>query len=256
MQVFKANGSEIHFETLGGNAAGPLFLWAHGWGQSHAGFQPLAQSFVNSGRHIMVDFPGFGSAPPPQTAWGTEDYADAMAAFLKNHADRKVIWVGHSFGCRVGLQIAARHPELIEGLFLIAAAGLKRKRPLHKQINLKARVALYKTLKKCIPLGVSEDWLKSKFGADDYKNASGTMRGVFVKVVNEDLTAAAQKISCPVTLVYGTNDTETPLEIGERLHALIKNSRLVTLEGQDHYSVLGAGRYQAAHALQEFIESI
>ena len=253
MQRFQADQGEIHFETAGSGEA-PVFIWAHGWGQNHTGLQALSAPFQAKGRHILVDFPGFGASPPPPSVWGTEDYADAMATLIKSQTNKKVIWIGHSFGCRVGLQIAARHPDLIAGLFLIAAAGLKRKRPLHKQIYLKGRVALFKTLKKCIPLGVSEEWLKKKFGAADYKNASGTMRGVFVKSVNEDLTTVAENIRCPVTLIYGTKDTETPLEIGERFHALIQNSKLVPLEGQDHYSVLSTARHQVAHILQSFIE--
>lgn len=252
MQVFKADSCEIHYGH-GGNAAGPALLWAHGWGQSGVAFAPLSQSFDALGEHIFIDFPGFGASPPPPEAWATADYADEMAGFIRGLNLGPVVWIGHSFGCRVGLQIAARHPDLVKGLFLIAAAGLPRKRPLHQKLYLKFRVALYKALKKCIPLGLSEDWLKSKFGAPDYKNAAGVMRNVFVKTVTEDLSDIAVQIRCPVMLVYGADDTETPPEIGRRLNALIKNSAFVELPGQDHYSVLGAGRHQVAPHLKTFI---
>jgi hypothetical protein len=57
-------------------------------------------------------------------------------------------------------------------------------------------------------------------------------------------------------LIYGTQDTETPLEIGERFHGLIAGSSLVSLEGQDHYTVLGAARHQVAPHLKKFIEGL
>lgn len=256
MQQFQATRCTIHYETLG-SGTGRVFVWAHGWGQTHQNFAPLAQSFQQAGTHIMVDFPGFGASPAPEQVMGTEDYADAMAELLKAKGLKKVIWVGHSFGCRVGIQIAARHPDLIAGMFLIAAAGLKRRRPPHKAIYLKARIYLFKTLKKLIPLKlINEEWLRKTFGGGDYKNVSGVMRSIFVRVVNEDLSDPARHIGCPVTLLYGTADTETPLDTGMRLNKLIAGSDLVQLEGQDHYSVLSGGRHLVAHSLTEFIEAL
>ncbi len=251
LQRFEHNENEItYIET--GQKETPIILWAHGWGQNHAAFLPLAQSFENQGRNVLVDFPGFGQSPPPSKNWGTEDYADFSAEMIRSITDKPVLWVGHSFGCRVGLQIAARHPDLIKGLFLIAGAGLPRRFPLHKKLYFKARSLIYKFLKKLIPFGLSEDWLKNKFGSADYRNA-GPMRNILVKVVNEDLRDVAKNIQCPVRLVYGRNDTETPPEIGERLNTLIKNSKMVHLDGQDHYSVLGQGRHQVSPLLQNFL---
>src|SRR5262245_26633086 len=121
----------IHYE-ISGTKDVPVLLWAHGWGQSLESFKPMASSLAPLGKHILIDFPGFGKSAPPPQSWDTGEYADAVASLIRTRVGGKVIWIGHSFGCRVGLQIAARHPELIAGLFLIAAAGLKRKRPLHK----------------------------------------------------------------------------------------------------------------------------
>lgn len=239
----------------GNGASGPVFVWAHGWGQNHQGLAELAAVFRARGRHLLVDFPGFGASPPPSDSWGTKDYADYMAEFIRQQAPgNRVIWIGHSFGCRVGLQMAARHPDLISGLFLIAAAGLPRKLPLFKKYYFRGRIRLYKFLKKLIPYGLPEDWLMRKFASADYKNA-GPMRAILVKTVNEDLSDIARTITCPVRLVYGSQDTETPPEIGERLKALINNAQMVHLEGFDHYTVLGAGQHQVAGHLKNFIAS-
>lgn len=249
------NLQAIHFKSYGPED-GPVILWAHGWGQSHTGFEALIQSLENLGRHIAIDFPGFGQSPEPSEAWGTAEYADAIAEFIKNQKLGQVIWIGHSFGCRVGLQIASRHPELIKGMSFIAGAGLQRKRPLLKKLYFKARIALFKTLKKLIPFGLNEDWLRTKFGSSDYKNTSGIIRQIFVKVVNEDLSPQAQEVKCPVTLIYGENDTETPPELGQRFHTLITNTDLHILPNQDHYSVLGEGRHHVAPLLKKFIQSM
>lgn len=244
---------EIHFKELGSQGR-PVF-WAHGWGHSLENLLPLAQSLENSGHHWVIDFPGFGKSPLPPDDWGTAEYADALAAFIKSKTDQKILWIGHSFGCRVGLQLAARHPELIDGLFLIAAAGLRRYRPWHrKSIYMKIKIKLYKFLRKLVPFGLNENWLRKKFGSADYLNA-GPLRKILVHVVSEDLSEQAKTIQCPVVMIYGANDTDTLPDIGKRLKALIKNSELFVLDGYDHYTILTEARHQVVHKLNSFIRS-
>src|SRR5579875_2176145 len=109
---------------IGAPAPGGLHLvWGHGWGQSGAALLPLAEALKAFASSSLIDFPGFGkSANPPET-WGTADYADAVAAWLPTITREKIVWLGHSFGGRVGIQLAARHPQLVKGLVLIASAG-------------------------------------------------------------------------------------------------------------------------------------
>ncbi len=230
-----------------------VIIWAHGWGHSHKNWFPLINPLEQQATHIALDLPGFGQSPPPSEDWGTSDYADAIAQWLKDNNFPKVIWVGHSFGCRVGLQIASRHPEAIKAMALISGAGLKRKRSPLKKLYFTLRIKLFKTLRKIVPEGTLKDKIMSKFGSTDYKNA-GPMRKIFIRVVNEDLTEQAQAVKCPVTLIYGDNDTSTPPEFGVRLNKLIKNSNLHILKDQDHYSVLENGRHQVIKLLSDFIK--
>lgn len=254
MEHFQAKGTVVSYKESGESTGMPV-LWGHGWGQDHRAFEPMAES-IRQGRHFLLDFPGFGKSPIPPAAWGTADYADAIAEWVRQNFNRPIAWVGHSFGGRVGIQLAARHPEIVAGLFLIATPGLKRKRPLHKSVYMQGQVLTFKLLNNFVPLGmVDEDWLKKRFGSKDYKNA-GAMRGIFVKVVNEDLSAQARQITCPVKLVYGRLDEEAPPEIGERLSKLIRKSELILLDDEDHYTVLGEGRHQVASLLGRFLKEI
>ena len=248
--------NDIHHKILGEKDT-PVIIWAHGWGLSHASLLQLAQSFEHNARHILIDFHGFGESPAPADIWGAKEYADALAAFIQDITDQPVIWIGHSFGGRVGIQISATYPELIKGLGLIASAGLPVQRPAHKELSHKIQVHTFKTLKKLVPLGlVDEDWLKSKFGSPDYRNADPVMRNILVKVVNENLGDAAKKIQCPTQLIYGAQDSETPPKLGERLEHLIPKANLKVLEGLDHYSILAEGRHQVTPIIKQFIKSL
>lgn len=232
------------------------FVWAHGWGQNRYAMANLAQSLTSFGGHVLIDFPGFGDSPAPSEPWGTAEYADFSARLLKmGEAAGPTVWLGHSFGGRVGIQLAARHPETVDKLVLIASAGLQRQRSMLEQTRVQSKIYTFKTLKYLAPvLGLDVDMLRNCFGSADYRNA-GDLREILAKVVREDLTDVARQISCPVLLIYGGEDTETPPEIGERLAELIPNADLNVLDTQDHYSLLGDGRHQVAKRVRDFLQS-
>ncbi len=250
---FEIDGEKIAYWTLGDEAAERQIIWAHGWGQDHRAFEQLAESWATGAFNILIDFPGFGASPRPRVDWGTAEYADACAVLLKQFPRCERIWVGHSFGCRVGIQLATRHGNLIDGLFLVAAAGLPRRRSGLSRLRVQSKIALYKSL-RALPFG-DKDRLRERFGSADYK-AAGDMRGILTKVVNEDLSPQAREIRLPVKLVYGSRDDETPPEIGERLAALIPGGSFVQLDGLDHYSILGDGRHQTVFQLKQFIDGL
>jgi pimeloyl-ACP methyl ester carboxylesterase len=240
----------MHIEELGqANAPKPVLFWAHGWGQDHRAFAAIAPGLSATNRSLLADFPGFGKSPHPGAAWGTADYADAVAAVLKERNIGPVLYIGHSFGCRVGLQLAARHPDCVETLVLTAAAGLPAKRGLGTRIKRWFKVRAFKIAKIFVPEGPKRDRLRARFGSADYQSA-GAMRDILVKTVSEDLSDVAAQIRCPVHLVFG-NDTDTPPNIGERLHALIPGSTLAVLDGYDHYTILTDGRHQVTRIIAD-----
>lgn len=237
------------------NPKKPVIIWGHGWGQDHRAFNALMESLSHEADHIALDFPGFGQSPQPDDIWSTGDYARAVVDFIesdKRLESRTLFWAGHSFGGRVGLQLGIITPDLFAGFIMIASAGLKRKRPLPQAIKIWSKIRIFKLFKFLIHFGVSKDWVMRAFTSGDYQSA-GAMRQIFVKTVNEDLTEQASKMPRPALLMYGQNDDETPPELGERLSNLITDSKLIVLDGLDHYSILTDGRHILAKMIGDFI---
>lgn len=231
----------ISYEEIGDDEKLPLIVWAHGWGCSKENMRELAGAFGESARHILLDLPGFGQSDIPSEIWGTCEYADEIAKLLQNKAP--FIWAGHSFGGKVGIALAARHPDPITHLILIGASGLLGKR----RTWVKIKILTFKLAKIFCP------WAAARFfGSSDYKTA-GEMRRIFVKVVNEEMNNEASKISCPTLLLYGEDDDQTPVEIGKRLSNLIPNSHLKVLPKVDHYSILNKAKHIVAARIKEFI---
>jgi pimeloyl-ACP methyl ester carboxylesterase len=225
-----------------------VMLWCHGWGQDRRAFAAFPGAFPRAA-HLLIDLPGFGQSPPPSEAWGTREFSEAVVALLdKLGFTKPIIWIGHSHGGRMGLDMASRHGGRIRALCVVAGAGLKRRRGLIETIQLKTRIYAYKAAKALFGARMQD-----KIGSADYRNAGPAMRATFVRVVNEDFTEQAKTITAPTLLLYGANDGETPPEIGERLSKLIPNAELSVLANQDHYSVLGQGRHVVLKRLTEFL---
>lgn len=187
---------------------------------------------------------------PQEGNWGVGDYAALARSFVDHLPEKRKIWIGHSFGCRVGIKLATGAPECLEQMVLIGAAGLPVRRPFLKRLRGFLMVRLFKTLKFFIRGEKARDRLRARFGSSDYRNA-GPMRMTFLKVINENLSEDAAKIRCPVTLIYGADDTETPPDIGMRYRDMIPAARLHILPHLDHYSILGAGRHQVLQIIAE-----
>lgn len=230
-------------------------VWGHGWGQSADALLPIAESLRVVAPSLLIDFPGFGKSPIASDTWGTAEYADQVAGWLRTLPGQRTVWVGHSFGGRVGLQLAARHPGLLSGMVLVAAAGLQRQRSLPERMRLSARTTFFKTARKLLHEGPVLDQLRQKMGSADYLSA-GALRPILSRVVREDLTEQARQVQCPTLLLYGAQDTETPPEIGERLSRLIPHARFLQLADVGHLTILTDGRHQVAARIKEFLQTI
>ena len=239
--------------SIGNEKATPV-VYAHGWGRSYHDFIQVAESLAPVTHSTLLDLPGFGDSPRPDDTWGSGEYADHCAQFLKQRGVPSVIWVGHSFGGRVGLQLAVRHPQLISGLVLVASAGIPLPKSRARQLKRRYRQFRFKMAKRRATTEEQTKQLEQQYGSADYlQSAELGLRDIFVKVIGEDQTSDARKIKTPTTLVYGNRDTETPVAIGERLSTLIEGSQLVCCPEFDHIDILNRGRHQIALSVKELI---
>lgn len=248
--------TSFHKIILADGVSSPLqIIWLHGWGQTHVSMRPLAERFARKAVNTLFDLPGFGGSPMLDEGAGSEDYAAALAAEISRLPAGPRIVVGHSFGCRVAIHLAASNPGLVAGLVLIAPAGLPRDRNLVWKIRasaLKGLGKLAKSIDRIFGSGFHERY-SARFGSADYRNA-GALKATFVRVVNENLSGVAKLVSLPVLLVVGAEDTETPPEIARRYQQLIEGAGLAELPGFAHIDILGRGRHQVEARMNSFFK--
>lgn len=234
------NGIKINYEDKG---AGDLIVLLHGWGSNIKLFANLIELLSQKYHVVAMDMPGFGESQEPPSAWCVDDYADFVIDFLKDYNTDKVMLLGHSFGGRVIIKLNSRKdlPFIISKVILVDSAGI-----LPPKTNKKSwRTRKYKIGKAILSTKLAQkiapdalENFRKKMGSADYAAASPLMRQVLVKTVNEDLEPLLPNIKCPALLVWGVNDTATPLSDGEKMEKLIPDAGLVKLENAGHYSFL------------------
>ncbi|HEX6590880.1 MAG TPA: pimeloyl-ACP methyl ester esterase BioH [Moraxellaceae bacterium] len=103
----------LHHEVHGQPGKLELVL-LHGWGLHSGVWKPLLPLLTPHFRVTCVDLPGFGRSP------ATISYAAFFDAVLPL-VPARALWVGWSLGGLLALEMAARHPERVQALSLIAA---------------------------------------------------------------------------------------------------------------------------------------
>ncbi len=220
------------------SSADKIILLVHGWGARIESLKPIINLLKHDYRVIAVDLPGHGHSSEPKRVFGTEDFSDIIVKFINALALKDINYIGHSFGGKCGIFISSsdKYKSIIKKLVLIDASGIKE----DLSDKAKRKVKRFKMLKKIYTFFFGEKNLEKfykRFGSEDYKNANGIMRNCLVKIVNEDLTDNLSQIEAPTLLLWGEKDSDTPLWMGEMMKDIIKDSRLVVLDG-GHYSYL------------------
>ena len=83
-----------------------------------------------------------------------------------------------------------------------------------------------------------QDRLRRKYGSPDYYKLNEVMRGTFVKVVNQDLLPLLSSIAAPTLLIWGSDDTETPLWMGQQMEKQTPDAALIVFEGRSHFAFI------------------
>lgn len=218
---------------------GELVFVLHGWGANKETMIAVKNSLVKEYRVVMPDLPGFGESDKPKEIWGTFEYAKSIENFIKTFDCEKFSIIGHSHGGRISIVLANNMKTRISKMVLIDSAGLISKKTFKYHIKVcsfKICKQVYKTLFFWENNEIKMEKFYKKFGSQDYKDADGIMRKIMVKVLNDDLKPLLSTIEAPTLLVWGENDTATPLYMGKIMEKEIRGSGLVVIKNGGHFS--------------------
>lgn len=235
MPFIFVKGLKTYYHITG---EGKPIVFLHGWGGTSKSFYKLQTLLSKGYKTISFDMPGFGETDIPSSAWGVEDYMNFTLECLEKFKITSYYLVGHSFGGRVAILLAAKHPEKLSGLALISAAGIKHKKlpeekalaavaslgkyimsfPLARALKEPARYIFYKLIRR-----------------QDYVLAKGIMKETMKNVIAQDLREYLPLIKTKTLIVWGDKDMITPLKDGYAMQKEIPGAVLKIIKGGSHY---------------------
>jgi 2-hydroxy-6-oxonona-2,4-dienedioate hydrolase len=234
-------GQKIHYVEAG---SGPVVILLHGLGGSNVNWAlnvaPLAQKF----RVVVPDQVGFGRSDKPLINYRVATYVDFLDRLYKELKIERASLVGNSMGGWIGAAYTLAHPEKVERLVLVNAAGYAPPAGTDTQIESLLNPSTREAMRQLASLLFSN---KQLFTTDAAIDLMLTQRlsagdGYTVQSLIESLKRREDlldnrlsAIKQPTLIIWGRDDALLPLvQFGERFNKEIAGSQLLVFDQCGH----------------------
>ena len=212
-------------------------LLMHGSGLTHIVWSFHEQFYSTQGFNVLsVDLPGHGNSEGPSLK-SIEEISDWIKSLMEKLNIKKIIIIGHSQGSLVGIDFAARYPESILSLVLVAGTY---KMPVNQDLINYAEAGDEKAVLLMMKWGYEGS--KAFIGGNPVKKIINSSREIR-EVLAVDLNAcnnykggkeSLEKINCPTLCIFGDLDKMVPLEVGNKMASMIKDSKKKVISNCGH----------------------
>ena len=185
---------------------GEAVVFLHGFMSSKESFYYQTEFLSKKFKTVALDITGFGASKKLPYPYCLNDFVRDVKNLITSLGIKKYHLVAHSFGVRIGIRLA-RFDDRVDKFVIIGGAGLKPKRKLSYYL----KVYKYKIIKRFLS--------KEKrllYGSPEYKLLRGEMRESFAMIVNELQDGEISHIKNKTLIIYGENDSETPLYMAKK----------------------------------------
>ncbi len=266
------DGARIAYVDEG---SGPPVLLLHGYPQSHLAWRHQIEALSRRRRVIAPDWIGWGESDRPlDLAYDFDTEVGRVGAFLDAIGLERVDLVGHDYGGLLSLGFVVRHPSRVGRLAILNSRAHRSFPGIYywatALVCALARSSLLRGLLLVSPLhGIHRRGLRSFerrgcFDAELADSYVGFLRGPerrwWVRLFADyevrprtELASRLGQIRSRTVIVWGTEDAWCPIEIAESLADGIPGSKLVRVEGADHF-VMEERPGEVTAALEELLE--
>ena len=224
----------------------------HGSGLTHIVWSLHEQFYASQGFNVLsIDIPGHGNSEGPSLK-SIEEISDWVIQLMKKLNINKINFIGHSQGCLVGIDFASRYPNLIDKLVLVAGSY---KLPVNQDLIDLAEAGDEKSVLLMMKWGYEGS--KAFIGGNPVKKIINSSREIR-EILAVDLNAcnnykngkeSLKKINCPTLCIFGDLDKMVPLEVGNKMAALIKNSEKKIINNCGHMII-----FEKAFEMRKFVK--
>lgn len=203
----------------------------HGWSYSIEKWDEVVSLLKKKGINaVVLKVPGL--IYPIEKPWTINDYVSWLEKELKDEKE-KIILVGHSNGGRIAMAFVKKNPEKISHLFLIDSAGI-----YHNSIPVRIKRMVFGNLAQIGKKFTTDKTLKKILyklaRSNDYNKADLVMKETMVSLMESDKARYFEDVKIPTTIIWGKDDTTTPLSDGRLLNKEIKDSKFFIVKNAKH----------------------
>ena len=233
----------------------PSILLMHGSGLTHIVWSLHEQFYTTQGYNVLsVDLPGHGNSEGPSLK-SIEEISDWIKSLMNVLDIKKLIIIGHSQGSLVGIDFAARYPDLINSLVLAAGSY---KMPVNQDLINYAEAGDEKAVLLMMKWGYEGS--KAFIGGNPVKKIINSSREIR-EVLAVDLNAcnnykggkeSLEKINCSTLCIFGDLDKMVPLEVGNKMSSMIKNAEKKVINNCGHMIIFEKA-FEMRQIVKEFL---
>lgn len=222
---------------------GPDVVLLHGWGLHGGVFDRIAANLAGEFCVHLVDLPGHGGS-----AAAASFHPDTIAGQLAERFPLPVQVVGWSLGGLIAQHWAARHPQQVKSLALIATSPRfvrddswphAQQRAAIEGVGASLDTAFEQTLERFLALQLlgAPAARQTLAALKEQMFAHGRPQGLLPALdclLAADARELAPLITCPVGLFYGARDAITPIGAGRWLAAALPDATLYEFAQASH----------------------
>jgi len=248
--ITASNGTELFYD-LRGPAEAPVVAFSNSIGTTHQMWDAQAQALAGRYRVLQYDTRGHGGSPVAVGPASIEALADDLVGLLDALQVERAHVVGLSLGGMTAQSLAARRPERVHGLVLMATSA-------YTPDGWEARAATVRSQGMgAIVDAVLTRWFTPGFRAS-HPDAVGPHRERFLAMDPEgyaaccgaigamDLRPSNAAITAPTLIIAGADDPATPVPMMEEIRGRIPDAELVVLPRAAH--IMAVERADAVNA--------
>ncbi len=256
-------GYHVHYREDGDPNA-PLLVLLHGFADSFTTWDGWVRELKPQFHIISLDFPGHGlTRAPAGSSIGGEHLADFVDAVAAKLALPKFAVAGNSMGGGAAWQLAVRHPDRVNALILVDAAGFANDKPGNPPLAFKilryrlGRMVLSKIdnrplIEQGLKGDVYDKGLITPFIVDrfaEFQRAPGHREILMSVNMGAGAAPTAQLLSAikvPTLILWGESDPLIEPNAAKKFAAAISGSKLITYPEVGHLPQLEIPQRSAA----------
>lgn len=250
-RFFRWKHGHVFYKSSGAENAGPPLVFIHGIGAGSSSFMwrknfdDLAKDF----RVYALDLLGFGFSDKPAAApYSADLYVELITDFIREVSGFPVNVIASSLGAAYAIRVADEHPELIDSMVLNGPTGSET---LNRRPGM-AGAAFYGLLQSPV-LGtsfynvmasersirdfardnlfydhrrVTDRLVTNLYATSHQPGAQHAIAAFLAGYLNTDTRLPFSRLTQRTVLVWGKQDTTTPVDQGILLQHLNPNAKL------------------------------